>query len=124
MTGSWRLAALVALTIGCSVDTTEVGNVLTDCAAGSTCTCSAIGNCVYDCPGGGCTLVCSGMSNCVFDCAGGGCVIQCANTGNCLNTCTDGCAMTCTGTGNCSLSCDAQATSCTRTCPSQQGNCF
>ena len=110
------VAVLVGLGVAaCGVDTTTVGNFTGTCAANTSCSCSLIGNCEYDCPGGGCTFTCSGTGNCLFSCAGGNCDITCQNLGNCISTCSgDNCHMLCTGTGNCSLSgCPTPAT-CTR----------
>lgn len=112
------LACLLVIgAAGCGFDTTTVGNFIGTCPASSTCSCNAIGNCEYSCPGGGCTLTCGGTSNCIFSCAGGGCDITCQNVGNCISTCSgDGCHMTCTGTGNCSLSACPTPATCTRDC--------
>lgn len=50
---------------GCSEqETTTVGNVWSDCPAGTACSCSLVGNCFVNCTGGGCDLTCSGTSNC------------------------------------------------------------
>ena len=54
-----------------------------DLPPGTSCSCNVVGNCVYDCPGGGCTFTCGASGNCLFSCAGGGCDITCQNTGNC-----------------------------------------
>jgi hypothetical protein len=115
--------ALAALALAaCDVRTTTIGNVISTCRTGTSCTCGT-GNCFYDCPGGDCDLVCTGASNCVFTCPAGGCTIDCANVGNCEATCTGGgCAMTCRGTGNGILS------SCPSGCSAQRvagtGNCI
>ncbi len=103
------LAALaLALPTGCETETTAVyGNVFRTCLAGEPCDCTVSGNCVFDCPDGGCTMRCLGaQSNCIFSCDGGGCPIVCAagTAGNCVASCTDGCALECSNTGNCVLS--------------------
>jgi hypothetical protein len=58
--------ALAALALAaCDTQTTTIGNVIATCPAGTSCTCGT-GNCLYDCPGGGCDFACTGASNCVF----------------------------------------------------------
>jgi hypothetical protein len=107
-----RLAVMLAvsgslLVSACVVEETVYGNdLLRTCVAGADCDCEITGNCVYSCPGGGCTMRCLGAAaNCVFSCEGGGCDIECAagTMGNCTATCTDGCAISCANTGTCSL---------------------
>lgn len=106
---------------GCGIETEELGNVLGDCPAGTTCSCGT-GNCVMACPGGGCDFQCGGASNCTFDCAGGGCTADCHNTGNCFLACSgDGCDLTCTNVGNCGLT--ECTTDCVVTC-ANTGTCF
>lgn len=114
---------LASLGAGCLVvDTGPVGNTWSECRAGAACGCSVVGNCVIDCPGGGCDLTCGGVSNCLFSCGAGGCTVECANTGNCEATCAGGgCAMTCTGTGNgilsgCPSGCTAERVAGAGTC--------
>jgi len=103
--GAFLACLLVIGAAGCGFDTTTVGNFTGTCTAGTSCSCNLIGNCEYDCPGGGCNLTCSGTGNCLFSCAGGNCDISCQNVGNCISTCSgDGCHVTCAGTGTCSLS--------------------
>lgn len=106
---------------GCGIQTEELGNVIADCPAGTSCSCGT-GNCVMGCTGGGCDLTCTGASNCTFDCEGGGCAVACANTGNCFVACAGGgCDVTCTNLGNCGITeCDA---TCSLTC-ANTGNCF
>jgi hypothetical protein len=106
---------------GCGIETQEYGNVITDCPAGTSCSCGT-GNCVMSCVGGGCDFLCGGYSNCDFDCSGGGCTVSCANTGNCFVGCSgNGCDVTCTNVGNCGLT---ECTSdCTLTC-ANTGNCL
>ncbi len=121
-----RLGAAAALALGlacsgCGIDTQELGNVITDCPAGTSCDCGS-GNCVMSCVGGGCDFTCTGASNCDFDCAGGGCTVSCENTGNCFTACSGGdCDVTCTNLGNCGLT--ECTTGCTLTC-ANTGNCF
>jgi len=117
---------LAALALAaCVEETTPIyGNNLMTCVAGAPCDCTVSGNCVFDCPGGGCTMQCLGaMSNCVFSCDGGGCDVVCApgTTGNCIATCTHDCALACSNTGNCALSGCAAGT-CSADC-SNLGNC-
>jgi hypothetical protein len=82
--------ALVALALAaCDTRVTSIGNTIATCPAGASCACGT-GNCVYECPGGGCDFTCTGASNCLYSCAGGGCTIDCANVGNCESTCTGG----------------------------------
>ncbi len=119
--------ALAALAAGCfnGPDVPTMGNVIKTCYAGQACDCTVTGNCVFDCPGGGCTMRCLGQqANCDFSCNGGNCPIVCAasSTGNCIATCTSGCSMSCSNTGNCSLSGCAAGT-CSYGC-GNLGNCF
>ncbi len=119
--------AALTLAAGCVTqpDVPEFGNVIKTCTAGQACDCTVTGNCVFDCPGGGCTMRCLGQqANCTFSCAGGGCSIDCAasSTGNCISTCSSGCSMTCSNTGNCTLS-GCQAGTCSAVCNNGLGNC-
>ena len=118
------LVGIGAAASGCSSSTT-VGNFRGTCNAGSSCTCSTVGNCEYDCPGGGCILTCSSSNtgNCLFTCAGGGCDVTCQNVGNCNTTCTgNGCHMLCTGVVICSLEDCPTPSTCTKTC-NNTGSC-
>lgn len=120
------LACLFGFGVGaaaCGENAPTVGNFTGTCAAGTSCSCNVVGNCEYDCPGGGCTLTCGASGNCLFSCAGGGCDITCQNTGNCNTTCTgNGCAMTCTGAVICSLEDCPTPSTCTKTC-NNSGSC-
>jgi hypothetical protein len=80
------LAFLFGISVGaaaCGGNAPTVGNSTGTCLAGTSCSCNVVGNCEYDCPGGGCTFTCGAVGNCLFSCAGGGCNINCQNTGNC-----------------------------------------
>lgn len=90
---------------GCILGT-GIGNTSGVCAAGQTCNCDIIGNCKWDCPGGGCKYDCGATGNCILSCAGGGCSATCHNTGNCILSCKGGgCTIACQGgINNCSLS--------------------
>lgn len=116
-----------ALASACvEVTRTEYGNVVLTCTANQPCDCDVTGNCLFDCPGGGCTMRCLGQqANCVFSCAGGGCDVVCAagTTGNCVATCGGGgCALSCSNTGNCSLS-GCPTGTCSKDC-ANVGNCL
>lgn len=113
------LACLVGIsvfTFGCGSSHSTVGNLKATCAANSSCSCNVVGNCEYDCPGGGCSFTCNETGNCQFTCSGGNCTTACQNVGDCNTTCTgNGCAVTCNSAAVCSLNeCPAPST-CTKT---------
>jgi hypothetical protein len=119
-------ACLFGIIVGaaaCGGNAPTVGNFTGTCPAGTSCSCNVVGNCEYDCPGGGCTFTCGASGNCLFSCAGGGCNINCQNTGNCNTTCPgNGCHMTCTGAVICSLENCPTPSTCTKTC-NNSGSC-
>lgn len=91
-----------ALTFGSGCVTTNVGNTMMTCSEDEPCDCEGIGNCLVECPAGGCDVRCEGTGNCYLSCGGGDCTLTCEGTGNCiLEECTGGCVAECEGFGNC-----------------------
>ncbi|MFW6051234.1 MAG: hypothetical protein ACODAU_08670 [Myxococcota bacterium] len=80
----------------------RVGNADKTCREGERCRCDGIGNCLVDCPEGGCDVLCEGTGNCLVECPGGDCTVVCEGTGNCIiDSCSSGCSTECEVLGNC-----------------------
>jgi hypothetical protein len=77
--------------------------------------CDVMGNCNYQCPGGGCVFDCDNTSNCDIKCPGGGCDITCDGNSTCAVDCsgtTDMCVVTCVSGGHLSSCINCMTSGC------------
>jgi hypothetical protein len=103
------MALTMAVSSGCVA---KIGNTQKTCREGEPCLCEGMGNCLVECPEGGCGVRCEGTGNCYLSCEPGDCHLSCEGTGNCIiEECSGGCEIECIGFGNCicSSGCDTTA---------------